>query len=456
MLSYELDATLYGATPAGYHLTNVLPHAVATAILFVALVRMTNAPGPSAAAVLLFALHPLRVESVAWVAERKDVLCIVMLACTLLGYEWYCRRPGIGRFVAVFLCMLAGLLAKATLVTIPVLLLLMDIWPLGRLRLGRLGTGQQPAGVASVADLRLVLLEKVPLLVLAAVFAVVIIRTQASSSVPVALPLWSVRVPTAIHAVAAYLYDTVLPWHLLPTHPQSGPAGLPVTTLVGSVIGLGIVGAVTVLVGRWTAACPVGMFWFLVALAPTLGLVQVPGLQSRNDRYTYVPHIGLMLAVVWGTVAAAERWRLDRRLPVAALLAVVIVAVVKDHAQIAVWKDSTTLWSHVLSLTPNDHLAQSNMGAALFERGRVRESVPYFEQSLAIRASERAHTWLGLALVEQGRLEEAVTQYRAGLALDSTSIDAHTNLGIALAMRGRLTEAVPHFERACELDPGDE
>ena len=152
----------------------------------------------------------------------------------------------------------------------------------------------------------------------------------------------------------------------------------------------------------------------------------------------------------------AGRLRLGRSLCVAALVTVVVAAVAIDRHQIAMWKDSTTLWSHVLASAPDDQLAQSNMGAALFEQGRVRESVSYFERSLAIRPSERADTWLGLALVEQGCLAQAVAQYRAGLALDASSIEAHTNLGIALAMLGRLTEAVPHFERAYELDPADE
>ena len=456
MLSYTLDASLFGLRPAGYHLTNVILHAFVAAILFVAIDRMTNAPGRSAAAVLLFALHPLRVESVAWISERKDVLCVLMLACTLLAYEWYCRRPGGGRLFVVCGCMLAGLLAKTTLVTLPALLLLLDVWPLGRLRLGRLGTGPHPDRAAMLADLRRVIPEKVPMLMVAVVFVGLTIWTQTiPSEVPVALPLVSVRVPTAIHAIAAYLYDSAVPWHLLPTHPHPGPTGVPVATLAASLIGLGAVAVVTAFMGRWTVAVPVGMLWFVVALTPTLGLVQVPGLQARNDRYTYVPHIGLMLAVVWGTLAVTERLRLDRRLPVVALVAVVTVAIARDRTQIGVWKDSATLWSHVLSLTPDDHLAQSNLGVALFEKGRVVEAMPHFERSLSICPSERAHSWLGLALAEMGRLDEAIVHYRVGLALDPKSLEAHTNLGIALATLGRLAESLPHFEKACELDPTD-
>jgi len=216
-----------------------------------------------------------------------------------------------------------------------------------------------------------------------------------------------------------------------------------------------VVGIATAFARRLPAVS-VGVAWFFVSLLPVLGLVAQQGFQAHADRFTYVPHIGLMIAVVWGTAAAVDLFRLPRRLCVAAFVAVVVAAIAMDRSQIAIWKDSATLWSHVLAAAPADQLALSNMGAALFERGRVRESVSYFERSLAICASERAHTWLGLALVEQGCLEQAVAQYRAGLALDASSIEAHTNLGIALAMLGRLTEAVPHFERACELDPADE
>jgi hypothetical protein len=456
MLSYELDATLYGAWPAGFHLTNVLLHAGATGILFVALARMTQAPGLTAAAVLLFAVHPLRVESVAWVAERKDVLCVFLLALALLAYERYCRLPGIGRFAVVMACMLAGLLAKVTLVTLPMLLLLLDVWPLGRLRWGCRGRGFHAPGTFA-SDLWRVLPEKLPLVVLAAVFAMVTIQTQTTlSTESVALPLWKVRVPTAVHALSAYLYDTAIPWQLRPTHPHPGVAGVPVAALMGSMLGLGIVAAVTVITGRWTMAVPVGVMWFVVALAPTLGLIQVPGLQSRNDRYTYVPHIGLMLAVVWGLHALVRRAGWNPRAAVVGLVATIVAAVAIDRFQIGIWKDSQTLWSHVLALEPDDNLAHCNMGVALLEKGRVDEARGHFVRSLAIKETERAHSWMGLILAGQGRPEEAIAEYRAGLALDPGSIETHTNLGIALATQGRLAEALPHFERACEIDPSDD
>jgi len=456
ILSYELDASLYGPWPGGFHLTNVLLHAAATGILFVALVRMTEAPGLTAAAVLLFAMHPLRVESVAWVAERKDVLCVFLLALALLAYEKYCRLPGISRFAVVMAFMLAGLLAKATLVTLPMLLLLLDVWPLGRLGWGYPGRGVNAQGTVA-ANMWRVLPEKIPLVVLAVAFALVTIQTQTTvSNGAVALPLWNVRVPTAVHSLSAYLYDTALPWHLCPTHPHPGIAGVPVAALLGSTIGLAMVAAVTVLAGRSTLAAPVGMLWFFVALAPTLGLIQVPGLQARNDRYTYVPHIGLMLAVVWGVDALRRRAGLSPRVAVVGLVAAVVAAVAIDRFQIGVWKDSETLWRHVLSLEPGDNLAHCNLGAALLEKGRVEEARGHFVRSLAIQETERAHSWLGLILAAQGQPEKAIAEYRAGLALDPRSIETHTNLGIVLATRGRLADALPHFERACELDPADD
>ena len=213
ILSYQADASLYGSRPEGYHLTNVVLHAMAAGLLAVALGRMTAAPGLSAAAVLLFAIHPLRVESVAWIAERKDVLSIFFLAVALLAYEWYCRRPGAWRFAAVWAAMLASLLAKATLVTLPVLLLLLDVWPLNRLQL----PGWPRAAAAEparypVCSWQRAFAEKLPLLALSSVFAAITLMTQERATRSSAeLPLVTNRIPNALHAIACYLFETAVP-----------------------------------------------------------------------------------------------------------------------------------------------------------------------------------------------------------------------------------------------------
>jgi hypothetical protein len=457
ILSYQADASLYGARPAGYHLTNVLLHAVAVGLFAVALGRMTGAPGRSAAAVLLFAIHPLRVESVAWVAERKDVLSVLFLAVALLAYERYCRRPCGWRYAAVCTAMLASLLAKATLVTLPALLLLVDVWPMGRLRVpGGPRVTTAAAARYPACSWQWVLVEKLPLLALSALFIAITLLTQErATQVSTTLPLLTNRVPNSVHAIACYLVDTVLPVRMHPAHIHPGPAGWPPMSIGLSLALLAAVGACAWLAARREPAVAWGLLWFLIALSPTLGIVVQQGFQARADRFTYVPHIGLMIAIVWGAAAAADRLRVPQWTWAIVLLAAAVGCVAADRRQIAVWKDSETLWSHVLTIDPDNPIAYNNLGTAFYERGLVRESVPFFERSLAIRDTERAHTWLGLALADQGRLEEAIGHYRASLALDPQSVEAHTNLGAALAQLGRIDEALPHFEAAYRLDPDD-
>ena len=456
-LSYLADASLYGPRPAGYHLTNVMLHAVAAGLLAVAIGRMTAAPGRSAAAVLLFAIHPLRVESVAWVAERKDVLSVLFLAVALLAYERYCRRPGGWRLAAVCAAMLASLLAKATLVTLPALLLLVDVWPLGRLHVPGIPHATAVHSVRYPAcSWRFALGEKLPLLALSALFIAITLMTQERATrVSATLPLLTNRLPNAVHSIARYLVDTLLPLQMHPAHLHPGPAGWPPVTIILSLLVLVILGACAWLAARREPAVTWGVLWFLVALSPVLGIVAQQGFQARADRFTYVPHIGLMVAIVWGVAAAADRLRVPQWVPATVLLAATLGCMAVDRHQIAIWKNSESLWNHVLAIDPDNPIAYSNLGTALYERGLVREAVPYFERSLAIQASERAHCWLGLALADQGRLEEAVVHYRAGLALDPQSVEAHTNLGAALAQLGRVQEALPHFESAYQLDPDD-
>jgi tetratricopeptide (TPR) repeat protein len=240
-----------------------------------------------------------------------------------------------------------------------------------------------------------------------------------------------------------------------PAHLHPGQAGWPPLSVGLSLLALGGVAACAWLAVRREPAVAWGLLWFVIALTPTLGIVAQQGFQARADRFTYVPHIGLMVAIVWGAGAVAERLRAPAWLPTIVLVAAAVGCVAIDRQQIAVWKDSETLWRHVLSLEPDNPIASNNLGTAFYERGLVEESMPYFERALAIGESERSHVWLGLALADQGRPEEAIAHFRAGLALDPESVDAHTNLGAALAQLGRLAEALPHFEAAFRLDPHD-
>jgi len=453
ILSYQLDVTLLGSKPWAFHLTNVLLHASASAILFLAIARLTGCVGRSAAATLLFAVHPLRVESVAWIAERKDVLSVLFLSLGLLAYERYRGRPTRAGFMGVFLAMLCSLLCKATLVTLPALLIVLDFWPLGRLPV----PGCHDRGSGNHRCWKLAMLEKLPLFLLAAAFSVITLRTQAEAiQSEASLPLWSVRVPNAVSAMGWYVVKTFVPTGLHPACRHPGITGRPQEWFSCGVIICGAIALIVGLTWRRLPAVAAGLVWFVIALSPVLGIAAQQGFQAYADRFTYVPHIGLMLAVVWGADALVRRAGWNQRVAVVGLVAAIVAAVAIDRFQIGIWKDSQTLWSHVLALEPDDNLAHCNMGVALLEKGRVDEAHGHFVRSLAIKETERAHSWMGLILSGQGRPEEAIAEYRAGLALDPGSIETHTNLGIALATQGRLAEALPHFERACEIDPTDD
>jgi len=426
LLSYQLDSTLFGTKPAGYHLTNVLLHAAAIATLYVALVRMTAAPGRTAAAILLFSIHPLRVESVAWIAERKDVLSVLLLGITLITYEAYCRSPCVTRYLAVCVAMAAGLLAKATLVTVPALLLLLDYWPLGRLTLPGLGPGAPGDGATARYPPRpwnAVLAEKLPLLAISAVFIVITFTTQQAAIQPTdELPLLSARLPNAVHATAWYVWKTFWPTELRAYYRHPGIAGWPLPAMAASVATLVALSAAAIGMRKKSSFVAVGLAWFAISLSPVIGIVAQQGGQAHADRYSYVPHIGLMIAVVWTAAAAIQPLQLPSWVPLALLTAVTTVLAVADQRQIATWKDSATLWNRVITLDPRIALA---------------------------------HCKLGLALEDHGQSEAAAAHYAQSLAADPAWLPARNNLAAILIERGEITEARPHVERALrgERDP---
>ena len=385
VLSYLVDVSLFGIRPAGFHLTNVFVHALTSGVLCVALCRMTGRIGASVAVATFFALHPLRVESVAWIAERKDVLSVLFLVLALLAYEWYCRRPGVRRYSLVFAAMLASLLSKATAVTLPGLLLLLDVWPLGRLLLPGVGGPVRGNGTASPypsRSWRMVILEKMPLAVLSVGFA--FFQIVASQQVMVAgesLPLVSRRLPNAIYAFNWYLVKTIWPTDLHPAHTHFDvvhPAWL--VALCG--VGVLATAAIAVVSARQCPAVAVGLAWFAAALVPVIGLVPV-GIQSHSDRFAYIPHIGLFIAMGWGGMAVLSCWPDRAWLPATLLIGTLIACVPLDRDQIAIWKDSETLWRHVLAIEPDNAFACNNLAVALHEAGRSDEAVQYLERAIS-------------------------------------------------------------------------
>jgi len=384
--SYQLDRSLFGPGPAGFHFTNVVVHACASAVIYLAVRRMTAAPFESLVATVLFAVHPLRVESVAWVSERKDVLSGLCLGLLLLAYEAHARQPGWRRMALVLAAFCAGLLAKAMLVTVPVLLLLLDVWPLGRWAARSGGqdssaaahTRYPPRPVAALVS------EKLPLLLAAAGMAAgTLLAQHRAIHDEAAMPLLAVRLPNAVHAVGWYLWKTVLPVHLAPLYRHPGSQGWPLLELFLSI------GAIAALAfGGWNMrktvpAAAVGIGWFLIALFPVIGVVAQVGSQPHADRYSYIPHIGLFWAIVWTGSTFLRRW-LPQALTFSCCVALVGGYVALDRIQIGFWKDSQTLWHRVLEFDPSNTTACNNLGVALYESGRPIEAEAWLERAVNV------------------------------------------------------------------------
>ena len=460
ILSLQLDTSLFGTQPWGYHLTNVLVHAAATAFVYLAVVRMTAAPGRSLVAAALFGVHPLRVESVAWISERKDVLSVFFLAAALVAYERYCRRPGIWRYLAVAAAMLASLLTKATAVTLPLLLLVLDAWPLRRANmpgLGKLlGDSVDPPSFPT-ASWRRLCMEKLPLFVLAAIFAVITIATQATAiQGEEKMPLWQARIPNAVIAIGTYLWETALPIRLHPAHQHSGAAGISPLALMAAIVTIAAVAWLAVRLRHSVPACAAGLAWFFLALSPVLGIVTQQGFQAHADRFTYVPHIGLMVAVVWTAAHLLKRWKVSRRASTGLALAAIVCCSILSRGQIAIWRNSLTVWNQVLSIEPTSALAHMNLGTAHYDRGEIDVAIAAFRRSLAIRPTALAQNWLGIALAETGRPLEAYEAYAAATMIDPAFADGYNNAGTILARMGRMREAIERFERAAALSPNDQ
>jgi tetratricopeptide (TPR) repeat protein len=458
-LSLQLDHQLYGLAPWGYHLTNLLLHLANTLLLFVALRRMTGAVWRSAMVAALFAVHPLHVESVAWVAERKDVLSTLFWMLTLLAYVRYCERPGLGRYLPVPLFLALGLMAKPMLVTLPCVLMLLDYWPLRRLRLARpLSTNPEPpteeiAAPYPPASWRFLLLEKLPLFALvAASCAVTVYAQQAAMAALVHVPIPS-RVANALTAYAGYLGKMIWPVHLAALYP------IPRHWYYWKVfVAVGLLLSITGLVLRRAGRQPyllVGWLWYVGTLVPVIGLVQV-GKQQMADRYSYIPLIGLFLALVWGAADALASRSAGRRWLLVLAALVLLPCVLFTWAQAGYWHDADALWEHAYLVTEENPDAAANAGAALENRGQVGQAIALYREALRVDPDhELAHTGLGRALEKQGKWEEAADHFAALVRLNPGQAKGYLLLGSCLEKQGRLEEARANYEAALLRDPGN-
>jgi Flp pilus assembly protein TadD len=458
-LSLQLDGQLYGLKPGGYHLTNLLLHVANTLLLLGFLRRATGAVWRSGLVAALFAVHPLHVESVAWVAERKDVLSTLFWMLTLWGYLLYTRRPGPGRLLGVVLPFALGLLAKPMLVTLPCVLLLLDYWPLRRFpgQADAPPAGSDPATAAP----GWLIVEKLPLLALAAASCGMTIYAQHKGGAMASLehfPL-SIRGANAVLAYAGYVLKLLWPVHLAPfyPHPRQMPPAWQVAAATLLLVG---VTAVVLWQRRRRPYLLVGWLWYLGTLVPVIGLVQV-GLQAMADRYTYVPLIGLFLMVAWGLGEVATYGREWRRVASLAAVLALVACAACSAVQVRRWQDSETLWTYTLSVTTYNAAAHNNLARVFEEQGRWDEALTHYQAAWDIDPDFAlyrhnlafAHDRLGSFLGKQGRLDEAVAHFRAALKLRPAYAEAHNDLGAALERQGHSEEAGAHFREAVCLDP---
>jgi tetratricopeptide (TPR) repeat protein len=442
-VSLQLDYELHGLRPAGFHLTNVFLHALNASLLFTLLFRLTGRVWCSAAVAALFAVHPLHVESVAWISERKDVLSTFFWFLTTHAYVTYARRGHWILLLPVCAFFSLGLMAKSMLVTLPVTLLLFDFWPLGRLR----ATPYQ--SVRSANNTSRLLLEKVPLFVLSILSAVTTVcaqRLAASSQAPVPL---SFRIENGLVASVLYLAKTFWPIHLAAFYPY--PAAYPAWQVVVAVLVLVGISVLIALIGR--PYLIVGWLWYLVTLVPVLGFVPVLGGHAYADRYTYVPLIGIFIMLVWG---AADLVRIGLPRPVASTVAALAVAAASyvSMRQIGVWQDDLSLWTHALRVTTGNYFAHNNRGVALERRNEGQSAMA--EYSSAIRARPdyaSAYDNRGLLYERKGDLRAAIKDYESAVHLDSSNAGAWSHLGKALGKTGRWQEALQALSTSVELNP---
>jgi tetratricopeptide (TPR) repeat protein len=456
-LSHMLDIELFGLWAGGHHVTNLLLHAIDTALLFALLLSATRERLPSAFVAALFALHPLHVEVVAWVSQRKELLSAAFSLLSALAYVAWTRRGGVTRYAGVALAFAAALAAKPMPVTLPFALLLLDYWPLGRTCFG-----PRVAGVEMRSPARL-LLEKLPLFALsAAASAVAFAAQQIARSEAPDVPL-GLRLANAAVACFRYLGLAIWPSDLSilyphPYVPELGGEPWSAATVAAACVGLVAITAVA-LRARQRPYAVVGWLWFLGTLIPVIGLVQV-GTQSMADRYTYVPLIGVFIAIAWGardaiTVLGARGPAI--RISACALAAAILLAAgVASHARARVWRDSETLYQASLAATPRNPVLLYNLGVVQSHQGRVEQAARSYAAALAIAPNHpEANNNLGNILLRAGRPEEALAHYRAALRGNPTDVQTLQNLGRVLSWRGDLAGAAAEFERAAALAPAD-
>jgi protein O-mannosyl-transferase len=436
-ISHMIDCQLFGLNAGAHHLVNVGLHTVVALLLFTFLWRSTDALWASAISAAVFAIHPLRVESVAWISERKDVLSGVFFMLTLLAYARYVRRSTWQRMAVVAVCFAFGLLSKPMLVTTPIVLMLLDYWPFDRFR---------------KQGLWRVILEKVPLIILSlGSCAATLIAQRMAIGTAESLPLaW--RINNTLVSYVNYLRQMFWPVDLVPfyIHPEWR---LATWEIIGAIILLAGMTIGVFLLRRKLPFLVVGWLWYLVMLLPVMGIIQV-GLQARADRYTYLPQIGVIMAVVWAIHDLTSFWRARAVVLLPTSLAVVGSLSFLSYRQTTHWHDTGSLWSYTLNRSPENDVALAGLAGIEVVRGQTDDAITHYRHALALRdGNAAAHSGLALALSRQRKIDEAIEHWQRSLEIQPDNTDARNYLGAALAGIGRTREAIEQWQQTLAFDP---
>lgn len=488
-LSHMLDCQIYGLWAPGHHLTSLVIHIVNSLLLFIFLLKATGATWRSFFVGVFFALHPLHVESVAWIAERKDVLSSLFFMLVLVAYAWYCRRPGTGRYLTVAACLALGLMAKPMIVTAPLLMLLLDYWPLGRWRTGQpLDSENAAEEGAPPRSFTFLILEKVPLLVMSTLAGLATVVTQSQLGAVVStetLPIL-LRLQNALVSYAAYLVRTVFPIQLAVHYPLALPE-IPWEEVLAAGAGLALVSVAVVLLSKRVPYLVVGWLWYLIVLLPVIGILQV-GAQASADHYTYLSLIGIFIAMTWGAQEVLRRYPWGKRAFLAGAVVLSILWAGMTWRQACFWRDSMTLFGRALAVTSNNAQAENGYGVALLRSDRAAEALPHFRAAVKIwpgffigwanlgtayfRTGDvtRAEACLSRAdrlkpgdpevvetmaecCLQRGHPEEIEAAVKAVVALQPDRLESRFMLGRILASGGKRREALVQFEEILKRDP---
>jgi tetratricopeptide (TPR) repeat protein len=437
-ISHMLDCQLYGLKAGWHHFTNVLLHAVAAMLLFLALEQMTGAVWRSAFVAAVFAVHPLRVESVAWIAERKDVLSGVFFMLTLLAYVSYVRLPRARSYLVVVFLFACGLMSKPMLVTLPFVLLLLDYWPFQRIK------GQMWKRVA----------EKIPLIALSAVSSVITFFVQKSAvGQTEELPIFE-RINNAVVSYVLYIWQMFWPVNLAVFYPHPENR-LPVWEIACCLVVLICITVAGIALRKQRPYLLMGWLWYLGMLVPVIGLVQV-GWQGRADRYTYLPQIGLYIAATWAVADLTALYRYQRATLSTAAILVVAALTACGRVQTSYWRDSETLFRHALAVTTNNDVAENNLGIVFLGQGKLDEAISLLQSAVDLRPDNSpAHENLAKALLQKGRVIDALVHYRKLLDLQPENMEVHNIVGTILVQQGHVREGVEEWQKVLSVDAGN-